>query len=239
MFFLPYFSNCPEIHIGPVGHHIQDCHGPGNVNNRSHHLWVRGSIDDILLPIESYHLYDPFDRHIEHETHFNYDRIPAVVELCIQAGVDLPKYPSRRHTAPIRMLGKKIIDQGGFIDEPKISDRAAAEAVLAELDPAAARWPLPSPPTDKRRLAERTLKAYNTEAGNEAIDEKVHGEGMWVLLGGPCGAMGPQCEAMWRIQTPVAGREARLAGCHIGGGGTSKLRISCQRPRGGSIEWGP
>jgi len=60
------------------------------------------------------------------------------------------------------MLGKKIIDRGDFVDEPKISDRAAAEAVLAELDPAGARWPLPSPPEDKRKLAERTLKAYST-----------------------------------------------------------------------------
>lgn len=60
------------------------------------------------------------------------------------------------------MLAKKVIDRGGFVDEPKISDRAAAEAVIAELDPAAARWPPPSPPADKRRLAETTLKAYST-----------------------------------------------------------------------------
>ncbi|ONK68202.1 uncharacterized protein A4U43_C05F8760 [Asparagus officinalis] len=25
-------SNCPEVHVGPIGHRIQDCHGPGNVN---------------------------------------------------------------------------------------------------------------------------------------------------------------------------------------------------------------
>lgn len=155
-------SNCPEIYVGAVGHRIQDCRGPGNVNRRSHHLWVRGSIDDILVPIESYHLFDPFGRRIKHETRFNYDRIPAVIELCIQAGVDLLEYPSRRRTVPIRILGKKVIDRGGFVDEPTISDRAAAEALLAELDPASALWPLPSPPTDKKMLAETTLNAYNT-----------------------------------------------------------------------------
>lgn len=60
------------------------------------------------------------------------------------------------------MLGRKVIDRGGFVDEPKISDRAAAEALLAEIDPAAARWPPPSPPEDKGMLAERTLTAYRT-----------------------------------------------------------------------------
>ncbi|KAJ6848608.1 APO protein 1, chloroplastic-like [Iris pallida] len=154
--------NCSEIHVGPTGHRIQDCRGAGNVNRRSHHLWVRGSIDDILLPIESYHLFDPFGRRIKHETRFDYDRIPAVVELCIQAGVELPHYPSRRRTAPIRMLGKKVIYRGGFVEEPKVSDRAAAEEVLAELDPASARRLFRTPPTDVRKLAERTLEAYST-----------------------------------------------------------------------------
>lgn len=155
-------SNCSEIHVGLTGHGIQDCRGPRNVDRRSHHLWIRGSIDDVLLPVESYHLFDPFGRRIKHETRFNFDRIPAVIELCIQAGVELPHYPSRRRTEPIRVLGKKVIHRGGFVEEPKILDRAAAEAVLAELDPVAARWPSPSPSTDVRKLAERTLKAYST-----------------------------------------------------------------------------
>ncbi|RWR79969.1 APO protein 1, chloroplastic isoform X2 [Cinnamomum micranthum f. kanehirae] len=91
-------SECPEIHVGQVGHQIQDCRGPGSEKRRSFHKWVKGSINDVLIPIESYHLYDPFGRRIKHDTRFNYDRIPAIVELCIQAGVDIPEYPSRRRT---------------------------------------------------------------------------------------------------------------------------------------------
>ncbi|KAK3009542.1 hypothetical protein RJ639_014642 [Escallonia herrerae] len=111
-------SECSEVHVAPSGHSIQDCHGTTSGQRRSLHSWVKGSINDVLLPIESYHLYDPFGRRITHETRFSYDRIPAVVELCIQAGVDLPEYPSRRRTSPIRMIGRKIIDQGEFVEEP-------------------------------------------------------------------------------------------------------------------------
>ncbi|XP_073002808.1 APO protein 1, chloroplastic [Typha latifolia] len=155
-------SKCPEIHVGPVGHEIQDCHGTGSERRRSYHSWVRGSINDVLIPIESYHLFDPFGRRIKHETRFNYDRIPAVVELCIQAGVDLPEYPSRRRTTPIRMLGKKVIDRGGFVEEPKPYRSEDCMALLAELDTFEVLKGQSPQPSDTRRLAERTIKAYST-----------------------------------------------------------------------------
>ncbi|RAL44421.1 hypothetical protein DM860_011698 [Cuscuta australis] len=108
---------CSEVHIAERGHEIQDCRGSTSSDRRGYHSWVKGSINDILVPIESYHMYDPFGKRIKHETRFNFDRIPAIVELCIQAGVDIPEYPSRRRTTPVRMLGKKIIDIGGHVDE--------------------------------------------------------------------------------------------------------------------------
>lgn len=125
---------------------------------------MRGSINDVLLPIESYHAFDPFGRRIKHEHRFDYDRIPAIVELCIQAGVDIPEYPSRRRTQPIRMMGKKVIDHGGHIEDPRPyrSREEDSMALLAELDtfgPPSADCP---PETDRRRLAERTLKAYSS-----------------------------------------------------------------------------
>ncbi|KAJ6799646.1 APO protein 1, chloroplastic-like [Iris pallida] len=212
--------------------------GAGNVNRRSHHLWVRGSIDDILLPIESYHLFDPFGRRIKHETRFDYDRIPAVVELCIQAGVELPHYPSRRRTAPIRMLGKKVIYRGGFVEEPKVSDRAAAEEVLAELDPASARRLFRTPPTDVRKLAERTLEAYSTVRRGVKQLMRKYSEGVRVLLGGSCGTVGSQCKALWGLQAPVAGREARLAGRRVERGGPSELCLACPGSGGATIKRG-
>ncbi|GMH14824.1 hypothetical protein Nepgr_016665 [Nepenthes gracilis] len=127
-------SECPGVHVAETGHQIQDCHGPSSAKRRGFHSWVKASINDVLLPIDCYHLFDPFGRRIKHETRFDYDRIPAVVELCIQAGVDLPGYPSRRRTRPIRMIGKKVIDRGGFLAEPKPSHPGDSSSPLVDFD---------------------------------------------------------------------------------------------------------
>ncbi|KAL5981320.1 APO protein 1, chloroplastic [Asimina triloba] len=155
-------SECAEVHVGQTGHQIQDCQGTTNVQRRSFHSWVKGSINDVLVPIESYHLYDPFGRRIKHETRFNYDRIPALVELCIQAGVDLPEYPSRRRTTAVRMIGKKVIDRGGFVEEPKPCRSGDSSSLLAELDTYAAHLVQSPHPSDVPQLAEETLEAYET-----------------------------------------------------------------------------
>ncbi|PKA67022.1 APO protein 1, chloroplastic [Apostasia shenzhenica] len=154
---------CPEVHVGSSGHLIQDCMGRNNVKRRSQHAWIQGTINDVLLPIESYHLFDPFGHRVKHSTRFDYERIPAVVELCIQAGVDLPQYPSRRRSSPIRMLGKRVIDRGGYVVEPRPCKAEDALALLSEIDTyAVLNGQSISPPLDKRKVAERTLKAYST-----------------------------------------------------------------------------
>ncbi|KAL0438728.1 UNVERIFIED_CONTAM: APO protein 1, chloroplastic [Sesamum latifolium] len=154
-------SECSEIHVAQIGHDIQDCHGPTSGSRKSFHSWVKGSINDVLLPIESYHMYDPFGRRIKHETRFNYDRIPAVVELCIQAGVELPEYPSRRRTEPIRMIGKKVTDIGGFVEEPAICCPSGSGSQIMELDThqALVRFP---PPNESAvpMIAQHTVNAY-------------------------------------------------------------------------------
>ncbi|XP_023755886.1 APO protein 1, chloroplastic isoform X2 [Lactuca sativa] len=150
-------SECGEVHVGPTGHEIQTCHGPNSANRRSFHLWVKGSITDILLPIESYHQFDPYGTRIKHETRFDYDRIPAVVELCIQAGVELPEYPSRRRTQPIRMLGKKVIDRGGTIEPPKMPPHS--EVLELDTHRALERFSCPAE-SDVVGIAHSTLNAY-------------------------------------------------------------------------------
>lgn len=152
-------SECSEIHVAHSGHSIQNCRGATAAKRRSFHSWVRGSINDILLPVESYHLYDPFGRRIKHESRFDYDRIPAVVELCIQAGVDIPEYPSRRRAKPIHMLGKKVIDRGGFVEEPR-PRRSRGSSALSDLDTDGACGQFPPSLTDVPRVAQETMDAY-------------------------------------------------------------------------------
>ena len=149
--------------MGPVGHEIADCLGAGNSQRRSLHSWVRGSVNDVLVPIESYHVYDPFGRRIKHEDRFSYDRIPAVVELCIQAGVEIPQYPSRRRTQPIRMIGKKIIDLGERVNDPSPCHEEDAMNLLSELDTFSLTEKKNSifiNPEDQRVVAKKTLRAY-------------------------------------------------------------------------------
>lgn len=155
-------NECSEVHVSHSGHHMQDCLGPTNSKRRSFHSWIKGSINDILVPIEAYHLYDPFGRRIKHETRFQYDRIPAIVELCIQAGVEIPEYPSRRRTKPIRMIGRKVIDRGGLVEEPQ-PWRAANPSSLVDLDTHGACERFPPPlPSDIPKIAQETMDAYET-----------------------------------------------------------------------------
>ncbi|KAL7111135.1 hypothetical protein ACP275_05G068600 [Erythranthe tilingii] len=101
-------------------------------------------------------MFDPFGRRIKHETRFNYDRIPAVVELCIQAGVELQEYPSRRRTEPIRMIGRKVVEMGGIVEEPPLCG-----SLGAELDTHSASGRFPPPPKEEvPAVARETLFAY-------------------------------------------------------------------------------
>ncbi|KAG8642798.1 APO protein 4, mitochondrial isoform X2 [Manihot esculenta] len=89
---------CPEVYIGEKGHLIQTCWGYNRrgAKNRVHE-WITGGLNDILIPVETFRLSNMSQKVIKHNQRFNFDRIPAVVELCRQAGVDLTTenlYPS-------------------------------------------------------------------------------------------------------------------------------------------------
>lgn len=88
--FLPLMACkfCPEIYIGEQGHLIQTCRGYKYRAKNRVHEWIKGGLNDILVPVESFHLNNMFQRVITHNDRFDFDRIPAVVELCWQAGAD-------------------------------------------------------------------------------------------------------------------------------------------------------
>jgi hypothetical protein len=87
--------------VGRVGHEIKTCQGKGSTGRGAGHLWVPGYLDDVVVPTEAFHLVDRLQKPIKHEDRFKYERIPAIVELCIQAGLDLPEFPTLRRTTPI------------------------------------------------------------------------------------------------------------------------------------------
>ena len=86
-----------------MGHELATCGGPGSDLRHSRHVWIEGGVDDVILPLDVYHSFDRF-KLIRHEGRFNVKRLPAVVELCIQAGLDIPDYPTLRRMKPAREI---------------------------------------------------------------------------------------------------------------------------------------
>ena len=57
--------------------------------------------------VDSFHLYDRIGRAVSHNEMLEVDRIPAIVELCVQAGVDIPEYPTRRRAFPVYCVAER------------------------------------------------------------------------------------------------------------------------------------
>ncbi|XP_028756636.1 APO protein 3, mitochondrial [Neltuma alba] len=102
-------SLCGEAHVGHPPHKIKSCNVRGSLSSKQH-SWVRGGVEHILPTVESFHLYDRVGRAVSHNEMLQVDRIPAIVELCVQAGVDIPEYPTRRRAFPVYCLAGRIID---------------------------------------------------------------------------------------------------------------------------------
>lgn len=77
---------CPEVHVGETGHLIRSCYGHRRLNKNQVHQWIRASVNDVLVPVETFHLENMVQDVIKHQQRFDFDRVPAVVELCCQAG---------------------------------------------------------------------------------------------------------------------------------------------------------
>lgn len=101
---------CPEVHVGPVGHQIASCQGKYNGPRHGRHDWVDGDIDDVFPSMDVFHLSDSLGKVITHEDRLSVEKLPAVVELCIQAGVDVAGYSTKRRSKPVVRIHKKLMD---------------------------------------------------------------------------------------------------------------------------------
>ncbi|KAJ8439638.1 hypothetical protein Cgig2_021650 [Carnegiea gigantea] len=78
---------CPEVYIGETGHLIMMCSGYKDRKRNKFHQLTNARLNDILVPVETFQLKDMFQDVIKHHQRFDFESIPAVVELCWQAGV--------------------------------------------------------------------------------------------------------------------------------------------------------
>ncbi|XP_037492187.1 APO protein 4, mitochondrial [Jatropha curcas] len=80
---------CPEVYIGEKGHLIKTCWGYRRGPKNQVHEWITGGLNDIVVPAETFRLDNMFQKIIKHDQRFDFDRVPAVVELCRQAGAEV------------------------------------------------------------------------------------------------------------------------------------------------------
>lgn len=148
--------------MGPVGHPFKSCKGQSSAARRGHHEWVNAVVDDILVQVDAYHLFDRLGSRLRHEERYSVPRIPAVVELCIQAGVDLPGYPTKRRRKPIIRTGRReFVDA----DESELPDPVPEDRppILNEI-PDTEIVP-PANAEETSLLAEETLQAWEKMRG--------------------------------------------------------------------------
>ncbi|KAL9239399.1 hypothetical protein vseg_013728 [Gypsophila vaccaria] len=102
---------CSEVHVGHVGHEIRSCTGPKSGFRSAMHDWIIGNLNDVIDFPKCFHLFDRVKKpRVIHKERFNFPRISAVLELCIQAGYNLEKYPTKRRTKPVYSIEGRIED---------------------------------------------------------------------------------------------------------------------------------
>lgn len=65
------------------------------------HIWLSASSKDILSELECFHLFDRLTTLVTHDYRLQTPTLPPVVELCIQAGVNMENFPVLRRKSPV------------------------------------------------------------------------------------------------------------------------------------------
>lgn len=161
--YLLFYRFCNEIHVGPVGHPFKSCKGSDSAFRKGLHEWTNATLEDVLLPVEAYHLFDRLGKRIRHDERFSIPRIPAVTELCIQAGVDIPEFPAKRRRKPIIRIGRKEFIDADESDLPDPDPPVPLKPILNEIPDS--KILAPSQEEEKVLLAEETLQLWERMRG--------------------------------------------------------------------------
>ncbi|XP_042384558.1 APO protein 2, chloroplastic-like [Zingiber officinale] len=157
---------CTEVHVGSVGHPFKSCRGLRANHRYGLHAWAMAKVEDVFVPMESYHLHDRLGRRITHQERFAIARVPAVVELCVQAGVDLPDLSTKRRRKPVIRLGRNEIIDADEDDLPEPEPSKLITPIMDEI-PDSEIAP-PSNTEETVALSEETLTAWETLRGGVA-----------------------------------------------------------------------
>ncbi|XP_059641698.1 APO protein 3, mitochondrial [Cornus florida] len=128
---------CFEVHIGHVGHEIRTCTAPKSGFHCATHVWRKGGVQNLVYFPKCFHLSDRVGKpRVGHDERRGVKRIPAIVELCIQAGLELDNFPTRRRTKPVYCIEGRIVDfeVESKTDEMSSNLDSADRTVPGELD---------------------------------------------------------------------------------------------------------
>ncbi|XP_077222636.1 APO protein 2, chloroplastic-like [Tasmannia lanceolata] len=154
---------CNEIHVGPDGHPFKSCRGPRVEVRKGLHEWTKAIVEDVLVPIDSYHLFDRLGKRLTHGERFSIPRVPALVELCIQAGVDMPDLPTKRRRKPVIYVGRREIIDANEDDLPESETDPFKKPILTEI-PDSGIVP-PTTPEETALLSKKALEAWEMMRG--------------------------------------------------------------------------
>ncbi|CAI5495421.1 unnamed protein product [Closterium sp. Naga37s-1] len=179
-----------EVSIARHPHAIRNCKGPkGHIRSGSlgSHEWAPATPSDILPVIESFHLPDRLRPRVPDESRFDVERIPSVIELCVQAGVDLPGLRTVRRTDPVHTArpgttrpglesewASGVSSRGAYKEDERDVVKAILEMAEMEAVGAEVMWDEGS--RGKMRRGEEGWRGVMEEGGRGREEEKDDGD---------------------------------------------------------------
>jgi hypothetical protein len=81
---------CSEVHVGPWGHNVKLCGAFKHQWRDGKHGWQDAVVGEVIPSNYVWHVPDPSGPPLRSKLRSFYGKAPAVVELCVQAGADIP-----------------------------------------------------------------------------------------------------------------------------------------------------
>lgn len=81
---------CSEVHVGPWGHNVKLCGAFKHQWRDGKHGWQDAVVDEVIPPNYVWHVPDSAGPPPRSSLRSFYGKAPAVVELCVQAGAEIP-----------------------------------------------------------------------------------------------------------------------------------------------------
>ncbi|KAL2664451.1 hypothetical protein AAZX31_02G177500 [Glycine max] len=117
-------SLCGEVHVGHAPHKIRTCDVRGSPSSKEH-SWAKVGVEHVLPLVDSFHLYDRIGRAVSHNEMLEVDRIPAIVELCVQAATAVRgmKAWEKMRGGASKLMGKYAVQTCGYYPEVQVGPK--------------------------------------------------------------------------------------------------------------------